>query len=211
MTPPLFAGTGLHHPIAAVRQFSRRYVEGGIFVGVGAERAQNKAEKREVVVESRGEVAVSISMQLASLKRGFSSSATFAATCRVLVQRIRTGLVVALALCLRNVEPRDCLIARDGLVVSPTTDMAESDLEAIRQARRQELQSQGGGGQGGGKEEDQKYVHLAHSQPTNLMIWQKSRTRGPSIDPVADPRARRGRSHRTNTNGQGIACRRCRE
>ncbi|KAK3046274.1 hypothetical protein LTR09_012223 [Extremus antarcticus] len=38
--------------------------------------------------------------------------------------------------------------------------MADADLEAIKQARLQELQSQGGGGQGGGqgggKEEDQK-------------------------------------------------------
>lgn len=37
--------------------------------------------------------------------------------------------------------------------------MADSDLEAIRQARRQELQSQtGGDSQGGQKEDEQKYV-----------------------------------------------------
>lgn len=43
----------------------------------------------------------------------------------------------------------------------------DSDLEAIRQARRQELQSQGGGsGRGGGgggeggQDEDRKYVHI---------------------------------------------------
>lgn len=43
--------------------------------------------------------------------------------------------------------------------------MADSDLEAIRQARKQELQSQGGGGGGGGgaqgggdQQEQQKYV-----------------------------------------------------
>ncbi len=43
--------------------------------------------------------------------------------------------------------------------------MADADLEAIKQARLQELQSQGGGGQGGGqgggKEEDQKCVNPA--------------------------------------------------
>ena len=43
--------------------------------------------------------------------------------------------------------------------VHKTTDatMADSDLEAIRQARMQELQSQSGGGQDSQKEE-QKYI-----------------------------------------------------
>jgi DNA-binding TFAR19-related protein (PDSD5 family) len=34
--------------------------------------------------------------------------------------------------------------------------MADNDLEAIRAARRQELQSQSGGGESGGQQEDEQ-------------------------------------------------------
>jgi len=54
--------------------------------------------------------------------------------------------------------------------------MGDSDLDAIRQARRQELQSQQGGGQGGGggggQEDERKYACIL----TNLFLTRAART-----------------------------------
>lgn len=76
----------------------------------------------------------------------------------------------------------------------------DQDLEAIRRARMQELQSQSPDGDNNNNQqkEEQKYVNHQHSllsrSPSNKRsLIQKPRSRSPRIHSLANPRTRRRR------------------
>lgn len=69
--------------------------------------------------------------------------------------------------------------------------MGDAELDAIRRARMQELQSESGGGQEGKEKEDQKYEMPSLYQHTIAYnIVQEARSRCTLVDSFTDSRTR---------------------